>query len=136
MLQRYDVKSRRDVVDGRVSAEDAVREFMTIWGKAGDATITWEEFFEFYADIGASMNDDDEFELLIRNQWQLQGGAVTLSSTSRIRVMVLHKSGDWTIEEVPGGMISNNLTGSALMAEIKRRFREEGKLFLDIKLQN
>ena len=40
-------------------------------------------------------------------------------STSRIRVMVLHKSGDWTIEEVPGGMISNNLTGSALMAEIK-----------------
>ena len=33
MLQRYDVKSRRDVVDGRVSAQDAVNEFMTMWGK-------------------------------------------------------------------------------------------------------
>ena len=37
MLQRYDVKSRRDVVDGRVSAQDAVNEFMTMWGKAGDS---------------------------------------------------------------------------------------------------
>ena len=98
--------------------------------------ITWDEFFEYYADMGASISDDDEFELMIRNAWQLQGGMGKFASTSRKRVMVLHKSGDWTIEEVPGGLLNNSLTGSALMAEIKRRFREDGKLFLDIKLKD
>ena len=72
-------ESSRDVVDGRVSAQDAVKEFMTMWRKAGDSSITWEEFYEFYADIGAFIADDDEFELLIRNQWHLQGGAGVLS---------------------------------------------------------
>eukprot|EP00943_MAST-04B_sp_MAST-4B-sp1_P009119 g9119.t1 len=136
MLQKYDVTSRREVVEGRMTADDAIRAFMQTWDKTGDSNITWDEFFEYYADMGAAVTDDDEFELMIRNAWKLQGGTGKFASTSRIRVMVLHKSGDWTIEEVPGGLISNTLTGSALMAEIKRRFREDGKLFLDIKFKN
>ena len=136
MLQKYDVRSRREVVEDRMTANDAIIEFMQTWGKSGDSMITWDEFFEYYADMGASISDDDEFELMIRNAWQLQGGMGKFASTSRKRVMVLHKSGDWTIEEVPGGLLNNSLTGSALMAEIKRRFREDGKLFLDIKLKD
>ena len=136
MLQKYDVRSRREVVEDRMTANDAIIEFMQTWGKSGDSMITWDEFFEYYADMGASISDDDEFELMIRNAWQLQGGMGKFASTSRKRVMVLHKSGDWTIEEVPGGLLNNSLTGSALMAEIKRRFREDGKLFLDIKLRD
>lgn len=136
MLQKYDVTSRREVVEGRMTADDAIREFMQSWGKTGDSIITWDEFFEYYADMGASITDDDQFELMIRNAWKLQGGMGMFESTSRIRVMVLHKSGDWTVEEVPVGLISSTLTGSALMAEIKRRFREDGKLFLDIKLKD
>jgi hypothetical protein len=32
-------------------------------------------------------------------------------------------------------MLPNNLRGSALMAEVKRRFREDGREFLEIKLR-
>ena len=133
-LQKYDVCIIDDVVEVRKTPEQAVQEFLATWNKNQDSLLTWDEFFEYYADIGAYMKNDDDFEGVIRRSWQLPGGSSAFASTTRLRVLVLHKSGDWTIEEVPGGMLPNNLAGSALLAEVKRRFREDGKLFLEIKL--
>ena len=135
MLSKYDVGMMDDVVEGRKTREEAVQDFLNTWDRDPQGVLTWDEFFEYYADIGAYMRSDDDFDAVIRSAWQLPGGSAAFASTTRLRVLVLHKSGDWTIEEVPGGMLPNNLRGSALMAEVKRRFREDGREFLEIKLR-
>ena len=136
MLAKYDVSMRDDIVEGRTTREQAVGDFLRSWGKTEEDRVAWEEFYEYYADMGAFVDSDDQFDGLVRRCWRLPGGYTSFASTTRLRVLVLHKSGDWTIEEVPGGPMANNLRGSALMAEIKRRFRDDGRLFLEIKLND
>ena len=50
-------------------------EFMSQWDKKEkDGKVTIEEFEMYYADVSASINDDDYFELMIRNAWHIAGG--------------------------------------------------------------
>jgi Ca2+-binding EF-hand superfamily protein len=133
MMSVYDVNSRPEVVQGRMTAEQAMQDFLQVWGKAGDATVTWEEFAEYYMDVSGTIEKDDIFEMMIRNSWQLTGDQEQFSNTAR-RVLLIHKSGQMTVCEVPGGVLPNNMPPAALMNEIKRRFRDAGVQFLDIKL--
>ena len=134
MMQIYDVTQRPEVVQGRMTAEEAMQEFMQVWDKSGDSVVTWEEFAEYYMDVGATIDTDDMFEMMIRNAWQLTGGQGQFANTTTRRVLLIHKSGQMTVREVPGGILPNNMPPAALMNEIKRRFRDAGIQYLDIKL--
>jgi hypothetical protein len=39
-----------------------------------DGRVSLAEFEDYYKDVSASIDDDDYFELMIRNAWQLEGG--------------------------------------------------------------
>jgi len=39
-----------------------------------DGKVTQKEFEVYYKDVSASIDDDDYFELMIRNAWHLDGG--------------------------------------------------------------
>lgn len=39
-----------------------------------DSRVSLQEFEDYYKDVSASIDDDDYFELVIRNAWQLPGG--------------------------------------------------------------
>ena len=36
-----------------------------------DKKITWEEFEEYYNNISASVDNDDYFELMMKNAWKI-----------------------------------------------------------------
>ena len=49
-----------------------MNEFLSQWDTINkDGTVTLEEFVNYYADVSASIDDDEHFELMIRNAWHL-----------------------------------------------------------------
>jgi len=47
-----------------------------------DGTVTPEEWEEYYKDVSASIDDDDYFELMIRNAWHIAGGKGQYENTT------------------------------------------------------
>ena len=62
--------------------------------------VTPAEFCRYYGNISASIDDDDYFELMIRNAWHISGGEGWCANTSCRRVLVTHADGSQTVEEI------------------------------------
>lgn len=58
------------------------------------------EFCSYYSNISASIDDDDYFELMMRNAWHISGGEGWCANTSNRRVLVTHAGGKQTVEEI------------------------------------
>jgi Ca2+-binding EF-hand superfamily protein len=106
----YSVSEHPDVLSGKLTAEEALDEFLDGFegqegGVRGDGTVTEGEFMDYYRDVSASItgtgegtdpDGDDYFELMIRNAWRMSGGG----STACRRVLVHHRDGTQTVEEI------------------------------------
>ena len=73
-------------------------------GKDKDAIITKSEFENYYANLSASIDKDDYFELMIRNAWHISGGEGWCENTTNRRVLVTHADGRQTVEEIKNDM--------------------------------
>ena len=64
------------VVSGAKSKEETIQEMLNVFDVGGevDGKVTKEEFMNYYSNISASIDDDDYFELMIRNAWHISGG--------------------------------------------------------------
>jgi len=100
----YDATRHPEVLAGRLTVEEVLLTFIKCWDRDGDGRITLLEFLDYYKDISCSIDDDDYFELMIRNAWHLAGGKGWCANTSNLRVLVVHNDGT---EEVVG--ITNDL---------------------------
>jgi hypothetical protein len=58
-----------------------------------DGIIEREQFQEYYANIGSSVESDDYFELMIRNAWHISGGVGAAANSSNKRVLVTRADG-------------------------------------------
>jgi hypothetical protein len=67
---------------------------------SGDGIVTLDEFCSYYSNVSASIDDDDYFELMMRNAWHISGGTGWSANTSNLRVLVKHSDGRETIEEI------------------------------------
>mmetsp|Transcript_38338 Transcript_38338/g.63653 ORF Transcript_38338/g.63653 Transcript_38338/m.63653 type:complete len:548 (+) Transcript_38338:120-1763(+) len=98
--QLYDVKKHPDVLSHNKTPDMVLQEFISAWDKDGNATITFKEFCEYYEDLGAPIDNEDYFELMIRNAWHISGGTGVAANTSCRRVLVTHNDGTQTVEEI------------------------------------
>jgi len=99
----YDVSRAPDVISGKKTAEQALKEFMSQWEKgstAKDGVITFEEFEDYYKEISASIDGDDYFELMIRNAWRIAGGEGAAANTANKRVLVTNKDGSQSVQMI------------------------------------
>lgn len=101
---RYDASHHPDVVSGAKTSQQVLSEFMQNFegegeGK-GDGKITLQEFSKYYGMVSASIDDDDYFELVIRNVWHISGGEGWCENTTCRRLLVLHEDGTQTVEEI------------------------------------
>ncbi|GBG31649.1 Calcium-dependent protein kinase [Hondaea fermentalgiana] len=98
----YDPSFHPDVRSGKLSKAQALREFLTQFDTIDqDQIVTQQEFEEYYKNVSASIDDDDYFELMMRNAWHISGGKGQTANTSNRRVLVTHEDGRQTVEEVP-----------------------------------
>jgi len=68
----FDAHKHPDVMKGRISEEQALQSFMDYWEtNRQNPYVSREEFLDCYADISCSIDDDNYWELMIRNCWGL-----------------------------------------------------------------
>lgn len=125
IASRYDVSKHPQVLAGKMTPVDAIKNFMLQWqahSKQKDDIITLEEFIDYYDWISMSIDRDDYFELMMRNAWHISGGSGWSENTSNIRVLVTHQDGRQSIETLKDDLgVKQGDT-----EEIKRRLLKQG----------
>ncbi len=75
LVETYNVEFHPQFKSGEKSKKEIIEDFMKQWDTVTkDGKVTREEFYVYFQDISASIDDDDYFELMIRNAWHLAGG--------------------------------------------------------------
>ena len=102
----YDASKHPDVIAGRKTSTDVLTEFLDTFDVGGvhDGKVTREEFVNYYTNIGANIDNEDYFELMIRNAWHISGGEGAAANSANRRVLVTRADGSEYVEE-----IKNNL---------------------------
>lgn len=79
----YSVKDNPDFLSGKLSEDDILKNFIrkfeenmvnpsaNFGDKIGDGILSKEEFFDYYAGVSASIDDDLYFDLMMRKAWRL-----------------------------------------------------------------
>lgn len=93
LLEIYDVSMRKEVVDGKMTEQQAIRDVAKLWDHDGDGRIVFEEFLEYYKDLSGSVDSDRKFELMMRNTWHIGGGTRVEENTVNMRVVVTFEDG-------------------------------------------
>lgn len=71
----YDVSCHPKFKSGQITKEQILNDFLAQWDTLNkDGIVTLAEFEDYYKDVSASIDDDDYFELMIRNAWHIAGG--------------------------------------------------------------
>jgi len=76
----YSAANHPDVKNGRRTEDEILMEFLDTfelhhWMRhqsAKDSFVTLEEFIEYYNNISCSIDNDETFELMINNSWNLK----------------------------------------------------------------
>jgi calcyphosin len=121
VMDVYDASQHPDVMSGKRKPEDVLLEFLETFDVGGevDGKVTLSEFENYYANLSASIDDDDYFELMIRNAWHISGGEGWCANSSNRRVLVTDSSGNQRVEEIKDdlGLRSDDKTG--MMARLR-----------------
>jgi len=97
----YDTSEHPQVISGEKTSAEVITEFMEQWEtQKADGIVTKREWYDYYDDISASIDDDDYFELMIRNAWHISGGEGWCANTSCRRVLVIYNDGTQEVVEI------------------------------------
>ena len=76
---KYNAKNHPDVISGKISEEEALKEFIDTFqetynylcGTETNNIVTIEEFLEYFENVSMTIDEDDYFEYLLNNVWNL-----------------------------------------------------------------
>jgi Ca2+-binding EF-hand superfamily protein len=120
--EAYDASKHPDVLAGKRTKAAIMREFLDTFDQGDkDGKVYPSEFKRYYANVSASIDDDDYFELMIRNAWHIAGGEGWCANTANKRVLVVDpETGEESIQ-----CIENDLGMDASdPAQIKARLAQ------------
>ena len=102
LMGTFDASQHPEVLSGRMTDEQVFREFLENFDVGGekDGVVTPNEWENYYANVSSSIDNDDYFELMIRNAWRMSGGEGWCANTANRRVMVTHADGRQSVEEI------------------------------------
>jgi hypothetical protein len=96
----YNADKHPDVISGLKSSDEILSLFLDTFDSNGDGKVTPREFIEYYNNISCSIDNDDYFELMIRNAWHISGGEGWCENSSNRRVLVTHTDGNQSVREI------------------------------------
>lgn len=113
----YDTSMHPDVLEKKATEEEVMISFMGQWDTLEkDGVVTFDEFLEYYKDVSCSIDEDDYFELMIRNAWHISGGEGAYANTTCRRVLVTHLDGSQEVCEIKNdlGLAADDIDGMIL----------------------
>ena len=121
IIDTYDASKHPDVIAGKKTKEEVFREFLDTFDVGGekDGKVTRNEFENYYTNIGANIDNDDYFELMIRNAWHISGGEGWSANTANKRVLVTHADGRESVEEIRDDLGLKQGDKAAMMARLR-----------------
>ena len=138
VIDTYDASKHPDVLAGKKTADEVLREFLDTFDVGGekDGKVTRNEFENYYTNIGANIDNDDYFELMIRNAWHISGGEGWSANTANRRVLVTHADGRQTVEEIKDdmGLRANDTNG--MIARLKSQGVQAASISLHDGVEN
>ncbi|KNC50633.1 EF hand family protein [Thecamonas trahens ATCC 50062] len=95
LANAYDTSLHPDVVSGSATADDVLREFLGQWETVKrDGLVDRNEFLDYFKDLSASVDNDDYFELMIKNCYRIfDTGEGVAGNTANMRVLVVFRDG-------------------------------------------
>jgi len=127
LVSSYDTSKHPDVIAKRKTREQVLKDFLDTFDVGGevDGKVTRQEFVNYYSNISASVDNDEYFELMIRNAWHISGGIGAAANSANLRVLVTRADGSQSVQEVKNdlGLAQGDKEGLA------RRLREQGTDF-------
>jgi Ca2+-binding EF-hand superfamily protein len=120
----FDASQADDVKAGKKTEDEILKEFLDNFDQAGedgtkDGKVTPDEWCKYYSNVSASVDEDDYFELMIRNAWHISGGEGWCANTTNRRVLVTHPDGRQTVEEVKNDLGIKAGDEEAMIANLK-----------------
>jgi calcyphosin len=134
IIGTYDASRHPDVLAGKRTANEVLREFLDTFDIGGvvDGKVTKEEFVNYYANIGASIDSDDYFELMIRNAWHISGGQGWSANSANKRVLATRADGSQTVVEIEDDLGLKAGDAAGAMARLrKQKFNASSISFAD-----
>lgn len=94
LKENFDAEFHPDVRSGKKTQRQAIMQWLAVFeGHVKDGKVTKEEFLDYYANVSASIDSDEYFELMIRNAWHISGGKGQSQNTTNMRVLVVFRDG-------------------------------------------
>ena len=102
IVKAYNADKHPDVIAGKKTAQEVLREFLDTFDVGGekDGKVTRNEFENYYKNVSASVDNDDYFELMMRNAWHISGGSGWCESSANRRVLVTDSKGNQSVQEI------------------------------------
>ena len=122
ITEAYDASTNPDVIAGKKTKAQVLREFLdTFDGGEKDGKVYPNEFKRYYANISASVDDDDYFELMIRNAWHIPGGEGWCANTANKRVLVVDpETGEESIQCIENDLGMDGSDPAAVAAALAK----------------
>lgn len=121
LIDAYDTSKHPDVIAGKKSKTQVLKEFLDTFDVGGeiDGKVTKEEFINYYKNISASIDNEEYFELMIRNAWHISGGEGAAANSSNLRVLVTRADGTQAVQEVTNDLGLKAGDKAAVLARLK-----------------
>jgi Ca2+-binding EF-hand superfamily protein len=119
---RFNTKHHPDVMSGKIKESEALANWLAQFdGPDKDGKITKEEFAHYYKNVSASIDDDDYFELMIRNAWHIPGGQGQYENTANTRVLVTFADGKQKVIMIEDDLGLDLNDQQAVVAKLKKQ---------------
>mmetsp|Transcript_12643 Transcript_12643/g.23060 ORF Transcript_12643/g.23060 Transcript_12643/m.23060 type:complete len:2081 (+) Transcript_12643:183-6425(+) len=124
----YDARKHPDVISGNKTEDEVLREFFSTFDIGGvvDGMVTRQEFINYYTNLGANIDDDEYFELMIRNAWHIAGGEGAAASSANKRVLVTDSLGKQSVVELKNDLGLDRIPEKERADWIMNKLRQQG----------
>jgi Ca2+-binding EF-hand superfamily protein len=129
----FDASQAEEVLAGKKTEDEILKLFLDNFDQADengvkDGKVSPDEWCKYYSNVSASVDEDDYFELMIRNAWHLSGGEGWCANTTNRRVLVTHPDGRQTVEEVKNDIGVKAGDEEAMIANLKAQGIDVGSM--------
>lgn len=118
---KYDVSTHPLLRSGQKTKEQLIQDFVSSWDRDKNGRIPWEEWVDYYGDLSASIDNDDYFELMIRNAWHISGGEGACQNTTCRRVLAKFRDGSERVVQVEDDIAIPSDDINGMLAQLRKQ---------------